>query len=68
MKIFKTLLLERARLCGRIAIEHGRPRHVALLQAHRFAVFEIDGGKQNHGFHFKKFAISASPSFWLFSG
>ena len=32
------------------------------------AVFEIDRRKQNHGFHFKKFAISARPSFWLFSG
>ena len=68
VEIFKALLLERARLRRRIAVEHRRARHVALLQAHGFAVFQIDGGKQNHGFHFKKFAISARPSFWLFSG
>ncbi len=68
VQIVKALPLERRGLRRRIAIEHGRPRHVALLQAHRFAVFQIDGGKQNHGFHFRKFAISASPNFWLFSG
>ena len=68
MQIFKTLLLEGVRLRRRIAVEHRRARHVALLQAHGFAVLQIDGGKQNHGFHFKKFAISARPSFWLFSG
>jgi hypothetical protein len=28
----------------------------------------IDGGKKDHGFHFKKFEISASPKRWLFSG
>ena len=48
------------------------------------AVFKIDGGKQdqgfdssphtrighwaNQGFHLRKLAINASPSFWLFSG
>ena len=68
VQIFEALLLEGARLRRRIAVEHRRARHVALLQAHRFAVFQIDGRKQNHGFHFRKFAISASPSFWLFSG
>jgi hypothetical protein len=39
-----------------------------LLQPHGLAVLEVDGGEKNHGFHFKKLAISASPSFWLFSG
>jgi hypothetical protein len=39
-----------------------------LLKAHRFAVFQINGRKENHGFHVRKLAISASPSFWLFSG
>jgi hypothetical protein len=34
-----------------------------LLQAHGLAVLEVDGGKQDHGFHFKKLAISANPSF-----
>ena len=28
----------------------------------------IDGGKKDHGFHFKKLEIRASPKRWLFSG
>jgi hypothetical protein len=40
--------LERVRLRRRIAIEHGGARHVALLQAHGEAVFQVDGGKQDH--------------------
>ena len=59
---------EGQRLRRRIAVEHRRARHVALLQPHGFAVLQIDGGEEDHGFHFKKFVISASPSFWLFSG
>jgi hypothetical protein len=39
-----------------------------LLQAYRFAVFQIDCREENHGFHVRKLAISARPSFWLFSG
>ena len=53
---------------GRVEIEHGRACHVALLQAHALAVLEIDGGKKDHGFHFRKLAIRASPKRWLFSG
>jgi len=68
VEIFKALLYENLGLRRRIVVEHGRARHVALLQAHGAAVFQIDGRKQNHGIHFKKFAISSSPSFWLFSG
>ena len=68
MQILETLPLEGQRLGRRITVEHRRPRHVALLQPHGFAVLQVDGGKQDHGFHFKKFAIKASPSFWLFSG
>src|SRR6202042_991320 len=49
MQIFKALPLERLRLRRRVAVEHGRARHVALLQAHGKTVFEIDGGKQDHG-------------------
>jgi len=49
MQIFKALPLERLRLRRRIAVEHGRARHIALLQAHGKAVLEIDGGKQDHG-------------------
>ncbi len=68
MKIGEALLREDARLRRRIAAENSRTRHIPLLQAHGLAVLEVDGGKQDHGFHFKKLAISASPSFWLFSG
>ena len=68
MQIFKALLLEGARLRRRIEIEHGCARHVALFEPHAFAVLQVDGGKENHGFHFRKFEISASPKRWLFSG
>ena len=68
VQIFEALRCEGSRLRGGIAVEHGRARHVALLQAHALAVLEIDGGEQDHGFHFKKFAISARPRRWLFSG
>jgi hypothetical protein len=63
VQIFESLLRERVRLRRRVAIEHRRARHVALLQAHGIAVLEIDGRKKDHGFHFKKFAISARPNF-----
>ena len=68
VQIFEALRGEGARLRRRIEIEHGRARHVALLEAHALAVLQVDGGKENHGFHFKKFEISASPKRWLFSG
>src|SRR5262249_30377788 len=29
-------------------VEHGRARHVALLQAHAPAVLEVDGGEEDH--------------------
>ena len=63
MQIGEALLREGTRLRGRITAEDGRARHVALLQTHRLTVFHIDRRKENHGFHFKKFAISARPSF-----
>ncbi len=68
MQIFETLRGKACRLRRGIEVEHGCARHVALLEAHALAVFQIDGGKKNHGFHFKKFEISASPKCWLFSG
>src|SRR4029077_20675238 len=49
VQIIKTLALERPRLRRRVAVEHGRARHVALLQAHGEPFLEIDGGKQDHG-------------------
>jgi len=56
------------RLRRGIGVEHGSFGHLALAEPHALPVFEIDGGKQDHGFQFRKLAISASPSFWLFSG
>ncbi len=68
VQIFEALRGKGARLRSRVEVEHGGARHVALLQAHALAVLQIDGGKENHGFHFKKFEIKASPKRWLFSG
>ena len=68
MQIFKPLRGEGTRLRRRIEVEHGRARHVALFEAHALAVFQVDGGKEDHGFHFKKLEIRASPKRWLFSG
>ena len=68
MQIFETLRGKSSRLRRRIEIEHGGARHVALLEAHALAVLQVDGGKEDHGFHFRKFEISASPKRWLFSG
>ena len=68
MEILKALRRKDARLLGRVPVEHRRSRHVALFQANGEPLFEVDRGKEDHGFHFRKFAISARPSFWLFSG
>ncbi len=68
VQIFKSRQFKSARLRRRIAVKHGGARHVALLEAHGQSLFEIDGGKKNHGAHFRKFAISLSPNRWLFSG
>ena len=56
------------RLRGGIGVEDRRARHVALDEANALAVFEIDRGKQDHGRHLRKLAISLRPSVWLFSG
>ena len=68
MQIFEPLLSEGTRLRRGIEVEHGRARHVALFEAHALAVFQVDGGKEDHGFHFRKFEIRANPKRWLFSG
>ena len=73
VQILEALALEGMRLRRRIAMKHGRARHVALLEAHAPAVLQVDRGKQDqtahhHGFHLRKLAISRSPSRWLFSG
>ena len=68
MQPCKTLICEESRLDGRFGVVDGRPLHVAELQPHAFAVFQVDGRKEDHGFHFKKFEIRARPKRWLFSG
>src|SRR5262249_3560076 len=68
VEILETLRLECTRLRGRIAIEDGGARHVALLETHRQPFLEVDGREQDHGAHVRKFAISFSPNRWLFSG
>ena len=68
MQPFESERRELTRLRRWIAIENGRARHVTLLQPHGFTVFQVDRGKKDHGFQRRKFARSARPSFWLFSG
>ena len=68
MQIVEPVLDERPRLDGGIGVEDGRARHVALHKTNALAVLEIDGGKEDHGRHLRKLAISLKPSVWLFSG
>ncbi len=68
MEMRESLPLERLRLRRRVVVEDGRLAHVAAHEADAFAVLQIDCRKDDHGRHFKKLAMSASPSFWLFSG
>ena len=48
VQIFEALRFEGARLRRRIAVEHGRARHVALLEPHGEAFLQVDGGKEDH--------------------
>src|SRR5256885_48839 len=57
MQIFESLFAEGPRLISGIEGEHGRARHVALLEAHALAVFQAEGGEENHGLHFRKIEI-----------
>src|SRR5579871_581851 len=65
---FEARRLEALRLRHRIAVEDGGAGHVAPFEPHHLAVLEIDCRKEDHGFQRRKFASSASPSRWLFSG
>ena len=40
---------ERARLRRRVVVEYGRGVHLAELEAYALAVFEVDGGEEDHG-------------------
>ena len=64
----EALALEGGGLVGRIVVEHGRLVHVALDEADAAALFEVDGGKKDHGRHLRKLAMSLRPRAWLFSG
>src|SRR5262249_10514154 len=68
VQIFEPLRLEAVRLGGRVEVENGRARHIALLEAHAQAVLEVDGRKEDHGCTLRKLAIRARPRRWLFSG
>ena len=68
MQIFKALALESQGLRGRIVVENGGQRHVAMDQTDALPALEIDCRKQNHGRHLKKLEISRKPKVWLFSG
>ena len=52
VEIFEPLLRKGSRLRGGVEVEHGRACHVALFEAHALAVLQVDGGKEDHGFHF----------------
>ncbi len=51
VEVGKALRRESARLFGRVPVKNRRARHVALFEAHRFTVFQINGRKEDHGFH-----------------
>ena len=59
-----------ARACAAgIVVEHGRVRHVAVHQAHAFAVLEVDRGKQDHGRPLQEIGDQRKArGAWLFSG
>ena len=60
VQIFEALRLEGVRLRRRIAVKHGRARHVALLEPHADAVLEVDGREQDHAPHSRQSGITAS--------
>lgn len=68
MQPFEALVLEGFRLGGGIVVVDGRLVHITKLEAHALAVLEVDGRKEDHGFHLRKLAMRARPSAWLFSG
>ena len=48
VQVFEALALESAGLRRRIAVEHGRARHVALLETDGEAFLQVDGGEKDH--------------------
>ena len=49
VQVVEALVLKRARLRGRVVVEHGGGVHLAELEAHALAVFEVDGREEDHG-------------------
>lgn len=49
------------RLRRRIITINGGAIHIAFGQTHDLAIFQIDGGKDNHGFHSRKRASRSRP-------
>ncbi len=70
VKMREALRAEGFALIGRVGVIDRRLFHQPELQAHAFAILQVDGGKENghQGFHFRKLAMRARPSVWLFSG
>src|SRR5690242_1463640 len=64
----EALIREGARLRRRTLRVDGCGLHVAAPQPNAAATFQVDGGKQDHGRHLRKFASRPSPKAWLFSG
>ena len=65
---FEALRRKGRGLRGRVAVEDRGAVHGALLEADATAVLQVDRGKEDHGAQLRKFVMSFSPSFWLFSG
>ena len=68
MEPLEACFLEGAGLGRWVGVEHRGLVHLALAQPHAHPVLEVYGGEQDHGFHLRKLAMRARPSFWLFSG
>ena len=69
MQIVETLLREPSRACA----AGSALKTVACAMSPRTRrthspFFEVDRREKDHGRHFRKLAISARPSVWLFSG
>src|SRR5690606_33239389 len=68
MQPLKPLVFKRTRLCGRVRIVDSGFAHFAKFETNTLAVLEVNRWKEDHGRHFKKFAMRRRPSVWLFSG
>src|SRR3546814_7924387 len=58
MKKFSPRIRKQQCLRRRIVAIDGGPRHFPFGEAHDLTLFQINGGKNNHGFHSRKRARS----------